>query len=172
LVATQADALDAATEVARCHGLAVITRGTNVEGEARDIAIVEADLAREIATRSAPSVILGGGELTVTLGTYGSGGANREYALALALALGGHPSVWGLAADTDGIDGTDDGAGAIVTPDTLARARKLEIDPQAALADHDSGAFFSALGDTIVTGPTRTNVSDFRAILVEPHRSA
>jgi glycerate 2-kinase len=163
MVATQADALAAAANAARAAGYAVIDRGTRVEGEAQDVARIEAAIARGCA---APTVILGGGELTVTHSGEGTGGPNREYALALALEFNGHPAIHALAADTDGIDGTDDGAGAFVFPGTLARARALGLDPAAALARHDSGGFFSTLGDALVTGPTRTNVSDFRAIVV------
>jgi len=168
LIATQRDALDAAAKVARAAGYRVIDRGTRVEGEARDVAWDEARIALDAARRGEPTVILGGGELTVTFTRAGSGGPNREYALALALALDGHPKISALAADTDGVDGTDDGAGAFVRPDTLARARALGLEPEAALAAHDSGTFFKALGDALVTGPTRTNVSDFRALLVAP----
>jgi len=168
MAATQADALAAAAAVARANGFTVIDRGTSVEGEAQAVAKIEADIARDCAARSERAVILGGGELTVTLGGDGTGGPNREYALALALELNGHPSIHALAADTDGIDGTDDGAGAIVTPVTLARAGALNLDPRSALEAHDSGGFFATLGDALVTGPTRTNVSDFRAIVVAP----
>jgi len=167
LVATQADALNAAAEDARAAGFKVINRGTRIEGEARVVAAEEAKIARDCAGRGENVVILGGGELTVTLNGNGSGGPNREYALALALALQGHPRIWALAADTDGFDGTDDGAGAIVTRDTLARATSRGLDGGTALAAHDSGGFFASLGDALVTGPTRTNVSDFRAILVQ-----
>ena len=166
LVATQADALRAGAAVAREAGFKVVNRGTGIEGEARIVAGEEAQLALGYAESGAPVAILGGGELTVTLDRRGSGGPSREYALALALALKEHPRIWALAADTDGIDGTDDGAGAIVTPDTLKRARQGGLDPSAALRDHDSGVFFATVGDAIVTGPTRTNVSDFRVMLI------
>jgi glycerate 2-kinase len=166
LVATQADALAAAAALARARGYAVIDRGTRIEGEAREVAQVEAKLALKAAEEDGGTLVLGGGELTVTLSGEGSGGPNREYALGLALELNGHPRIFALAADTDGIDGTDDGAGAIVTPDTLERAAARGLDARAALAAHDSGGFFAQLGDALVTGPTRTNVSDFRAILI------
>jgi glycerate 2-kinase len=175
LVATQADALAAAARLARAQGFAVIDHGTRIEGEAREVAQVEAKLALDAAEQKGGTLILGGGELTVTLSGEGSGGPNREYALALALALNGHPRIFALAADTDGIDGTDDAAGAIVTPDTLARAAAHGLDARAALGAHDSGGFFAKLGDALVTGPTRTNVSDFRAILIvelPPHASS
>jgi glycerate 2-kinase len=166
LVATQADALHAGTDIALDAGFKVVNRGTTIEGEARIVAGEEAQLALRYAESGMPVAILGGGEVTVTLDRNGSGGPNREYALALALALQECPHIWALAADTDGIDGNDDGAGAIVTPDTLTRARQGGIDPSTALQHHDSGVFFATLGDAIVTGPTRTNVSDFRAILI------
>jgi hydroxypyruvate reductase len=166
LVATQADALRAAVNCAVAAGFRVIDRGTRIEGEARDVAEEEARIALDCAARGENAIVLGGGELTVTLSGNGSGGPNREFALALAVTLRGHPRIWALAADTDGIDGTNDGAGAIVTPDTLARAKAAGVNPVASLAAHDSGGFFAGLGDALVTGPTRTNVSDFRAILV------
>jgi len=112
-------------------------------------------------------VLLSGGETTVTVRGPGRGGRNSEYLLALGLALGGHPGICAVACDTDGIDGASPAAGAIVTSDTLARARRAGVDPLAALAANDSYGFFAALGDLVVTGPTGTNVNDFRAILVE-----
>jgi glycerate 2-kinase len=144
-----------------------------VEGEAREVATGQAGLVRELraAARPAtvPHVLLSGGETTVTVRGGGSGGRNTEYLLALGLALeagGDIAHVHAVAADTDGIDGTRDNAGAIMAPDTLRRARASGLDPAAALADNDSYGFFAALGDLLVTGPTRTNVNDFRAILV------
>ncbi|MBF0251829.1 MAG: glycerate kinase, partial [Alphaproteobacteria bacterium] len=116
-----------------------------------------------------PALLLSGGELTVTLGTSpGQGGPNAEYALALALELNGAAGIYALACDTDGSDGAGPGAGAMVGPDTLSRARAIGLDPRAALENHDAGAFFERLGATVKTGPTRTNVNDFRAILVGP----
>jgi hydroxypyruvate reductase len=112
-------------------------------------------------------VLLSGGETTVTVRSDGRGGRNAEYALGLALALDGRPGISAVAGDTDGIDGTEDNAGALVTPDTLARARAAGLDPVAALAANDAYGLFAALGDLVVTGPTLTNVNDFRAILVE-----
>ena len=114
----------------------------------------------------APCVILSGGETTVSLRGNGRGGRNGEFLLALTVALAGEPRAWALAADTDGIDGVEDNAGALMRPDTLRRAADAGIDAKARLADNDSYGFFQALGDLIVTGPTRTNVNDFRAILV------
>jgi glycerate 2-kinase len=115
-----------------------------------------------------PALLLSGGETTVTIGTgpAGHGGRNSEFLLALAVALAGAPGIWALAGDTDGIDGSEDAAGAVVAPDTLARARAQGLDPAALLAGHDSYTLFAALGDLIVTGPTLTNVNDFRAVLV------
>ena len=112
-------------------------------------------------------VLLSGGETTVTVRGNGRGGRNAEFLLALALALDGHPGITALAADTDGIDGTEDNAGAYVTPDTLRRATAAGVDPRARLADNDGYAVFDAIGDLLVTGPTLTNVNDFRAILVQ-----
>jgi glycerate 2-kinase len=112
-------------------------------------------------------VLLSGGELTLQVTGIGRGGPNREYLLALAQALGGAQGVWAFAADTDGIDGNDDTAGAWIAPDTLARAKALGLDPRESAGDNDAGGFFAALGQAVVTGPTRTNVNDFRAILIE-----
>ncbi len=113
-------------------------------------------------------MLLSGGECTVTRRGDGVGGPNAEFALALALALDGAPGIFGIACDTDGVDGAAEVAGAVVTPDTLARARRAGLDPAGALARNDAHAFFAALGDQVVTGPTLTNVNDFRAILVSP----
>ena len=116
-----------------------------------------------------PAAILSGGETTVALrGESGGGGRNREFLLALAVALDGRKDIHALACDTDGVDGLGEAAGAVATPDTLARAKALGLDPADALDRHDSGGFFAALGDAVVTGPTRTNVNDFRAIVVAP----
>jgi hydroxypyruvate reductase len=114
-----------------------------------------------------PCVLLSGGETTVTVTGQGRGGRNAEFLLALALALDGAAGIHALAGDTDGIDGTEDNAGALLTADTLARARAAGIDAKARLADNDGYGFFAALGDLVVTGPTRTNVNDFRAIFIE-----
>jgi hydroxypyruvate reductase len=168
VVARQADALAAAAQAARRMGYAVLDRGTQIEGPAHEIARFDARLALDMAAHRARGVILGGGELAVAGAGVHPGGPNREYALALALALRGHTYICALAADTDGIDGSDDAAGAFVFPDTLGRAASLGLDAGHALTSHDSGRFFASLGDALVTGPTRTNVTDFRAILVEP----
>jgi hydroxypyruvate reductase len=112
--------------------------------------------------------LLSGGETTVTVRGTGRGGRNAEFALALALALNGAPGIAGIACDTDGIDGTEDNAGAVVTPDTLARARALGLNAADRLADNDAYGFFASLGDLVTTGPTRTNVNDFRAVWIGP----
>ena len=111
-------------------------------------------------------MLLSGGETTVTVRGKGRGGRNAEFLLALTVALNGHPNIYALAGDTDGVDGTEDNAGALVSPDTLARAAKRGLDAKSYLADNDGYSFFSALGDLVVTGPTLTNVNDFRAILI------
>ena len=143
-----------------------------IEGEARDVGKVMAAIAQQVASRgepvAAPCVLLSGGETTVTVRGEGRGGRNVEFLLAFALGLHGSAGIHALAADTDGVDGAEEVAGAIVTPDTLARARALGRRPADDLARNDAHAFFQALGDGIVTGPTRTNVNDFRAILVTP----
>ncbi len=178
MVARPGDALDAAAALASERGVAPVVLGDTIEGEARHVAQVHAAIAREIAARGRPApppaAILSGGETTVTLppGSGGSGGRNREFLLALALALDGMEGVHALACDTDGIDGDGGGAGAFCDPSSLARAAAAGICPREALRRHDSGAFFRALGDTVVTGATRTNVNDFRAILVRPGDSS
>ena len=171
MIATPAQSLSAAGDLARQAGYAVLDLGDRVEGEAREVARDQAEVALAIAEGRhevrGPAVVLSGGETTVTMRGRGRGGRNAEYALALALALGGHPGVWAVAGDTDGIDGSEDNAGALVAPDTLVRARTAGIDAAARLADNDAYGFFGALGDLVVTGPTLTNVNDFRAILIE-----
>jgi hydroxypyruvate reductase len=121
-----------------------------------------------VGLSAGPAVLISGGETTVTVRGNGRGGRNTEFLLALAIALDGHPHIHAIACGTDGIDGTEDNAGAILGPDSLARARALGLDPAAHLANNDTYGFFAALGDLVVTGPTRTNVNDFRAILIEP----
>ncbi len=170
LVATPQMALEAAAAVAKAAGVTPVILGDAIEGEARDVAKVQAEAARQFAHDGElvpPAVLLSGGETTVTVRGNGRGGRNAEYLLALALALDGHPGITALAADTDGIDGTEDNAGAYVTPDTLRRAVAAGIDPAARLAENDGYAVFEAIGDLLVTGPTFTNVNDFRAILVQ-----
>jgi hydroxypyruvate reductase len=164
MIAAPAQSLAAAAKVARDAGYRVIDLGDRIEGEAREVARAQA--AQALATRG-PAVILSGGETTVTLKGKGRGGRNAEFALALAIALDGRANISAIAGDTDGIDGSEDNAGALVTADTLARAQARGLDAPAMLANNDAYSFFEGLGDLIVTGPTRTNVNDFRAILVE-----
>lgn len=165
IVADARRALEAAAAKARAAGITPIVLGDDIEGEARDVAAAHA--ARVLAEKTArPFVVISGGETTVTVQGRGRGGRNSEYLLALAIALNGAQGVYALAADTDGIDGVEINAGAIITPDTLLRACAAGLDPAAMLADNDAFGFFEAIGDVVVTGPTRTNVNDFRAILV------
>jgi hydroxypyruvate reductase len=169
MLGTVQAALQAAADLARKEGLTPIVLG-DLEGEARDVALIHAGIARQVARHGqpmpAPAVILSGGETTVTVRGQGRGGRNAEFLLALAVALDGHPGISAVAGDTDGIDGTEDNAGALLMPDSLARAATYGINAKAMLANNDGYGFFSRLGDLIVTGPTRTNVNDFRAILV------
>lgn len=170
IIASPSLALQAAAEVARAEGITPLILGDEIEGEAREVARALAGIAKSCARHgtpaAAPCVLLSGGEATVTIRGQGRGGRNSELMLALALALQGHPRIHALAGDTDGIDGSEDNAGALIVPDTLARARAQGIDPLVALGDNDAYGFFSALGDLLVTGPTLTNVNDFHAILV------
>jgi glycerate 2-kinase len=170
LVATPRQSLDAAAEVARQAGVAAILLGDAIEGESHDVAATQASLAREAAADIYPGrparLLLSGGETTVTVRGTGRGGPNTEFLLALAIALDGHLGVYAIACDTDGIDGTEDNAGAIIRPDTLRRAADRNLDPRAFLADNNAYLFFDALGDLVRTGPTQTNVNDFRAILI------
>jgi hydroxypyruvate reductase len=170
LIASPRQMLDAAAGEARRLGIAPLILGDAIEGEAREVGKVLAGIALSCARyglpAAAPCVLLSGGETTVTLRGNGRGGRNSEFLLGLALALGGAPGIHALAADTDGIDGSEDNAGAFVAPDTLRRARACGVDAAGCLADNDAWGFFAALGDLLVTGPTRTNVNDFRALLV------
>jgi len=169
LVATPKRSLEAAQALARTRGCDVVMLGENLEGEARTLGARHAKQALEIAkTAHKPTVMLSGGETTVTVRGKGRGGRNVEYLLAEAIAANGAPSLWGFAADTDGVDGVEEIAGAVFTPDTLARARAKGRDPEAMLDDNDGHGFFGMLGDSVVTGPTRTNVNDFRATLIVP----
>jgi glycerate 2-kinase len=170
LIATPQLALDAAAQVAREAGVTPVLLGDSIEGESREVAKVFAGIAlhaaRGIEPFRLPCVLLSGGETTVTVRGSGRGGRNVEFLLSLALALRGHPGVHAVAGDTDGVDGLEEIAGAYAGPRTLARARALGLDPAQSLADNDAHSFFEALDDSIVTGPTRTNVNDFRAVLV------
>ena len=168
IVARARDALDAAARDAAAAGYAVTNLGDRLQAEARHLGASHAALARRMAAEGTARVILSGGETTVTVANpAGRGGRNLEYLLGAAIALDGDPRISAIACDTDGIDGTEDAAGAIVLPDTLQRARRLGHDPAAHLARNDAYSFFAALGDLVVTGPTLTNVNDFRAILIE-----
>ena len=170
LVATPQMALERAAEVARKAGVTPVILGNALEGESREVALVHAGIARQIVEHGQPTakpcVLLSGGETTVTVRGKGRGGRNAEFLLALTVALDGMKGVHALAADTDGIDGTEDNAGALLSPDTLARAAAAGVNAKERLADNDGYSFFSALGDLLVTGPTLTNVNDFRAVLV------
>jgi hydroxypyruvate reductase len=169
VVAAPAQSLAAAGEMARAAGCEVRMLGDAIEGEARDVArrmAAEALEAQHVLAPGARLLLLSGGELTVTRRGDGSGGPNAEFALALAIALGGAPGIHALACDTDGVDGAAEVAGAVIGPDTLARARALGLDAMAALDRNDAHGFFGRLGDQVVTGPTLTNVNDFRALLI------
>jgi hydroxypyruvate reductase len=173
VIATARDALDAAADAARNHGYHPVILGDAIEGEAREVARAHAAIAKAVRAGNGiaapPCVLLSGGETSVTVRGGGRGGRNAEYLLALALELGGTPGISALAADTDGLDGTEDNAGAIMGPETLAMAAKRGIDASAALANNDGYGFFAELDALLITGPTRTNVNDFRAILIDPN---
>ena len=171
LVATPQRALEAAAAVAREAGYPVHILGDAIEGEARDVGKVMAGIALQVAERrqpfEPPCVLLSGGETTVTVRGGGRGGRNVEFLLALGVALDGHPRIHALAGDTDGVDGQEEVAGAMLAPDSLARAWASGVNPKDRLADNDGHGFFERIGDAVVTGPTMTNVNDFRAILIE-----
>ena len=166
LISTPRGCLEAAARVARAAGLEVELLGDDLEGESRVLGEQMASCARRPAAHA--RVLLSGGETTVTVRGKGRGGRNVEYLLAEAIAADGAAGIWGLSADTDGVDGAEEIAGAVFTPDTLARARAKGRDPQAVLDDNDGHGFFGMLGDSLVTGPTRTNVNDFRVTLIAP----
>lgn len=165
-------ALEAAAQVARNAGITPYILGDSLEGESRDVAKVLGGLARQLLVHGqpfkTPCVLLSGGETTVTIKGNGRGGRNVEFLLALGLALADTPGVDALAGDTDGVDGAEEIAGAILSPDTLARAWAQGMNPRAYLDNNDAHSFFQALGDSVVCGPTLTNVNDFRAILINP----
>ena len=171
IVCRPRDAIEAACRQASALGYRVISLGADVQGEAREVAARHAVMARQLKEQGQRAALISGGELTVTVTGDGRGGPNQEYILALSLALAGLDGVYGLAADTDGTDGgdgsPDDPAGAIMTPDTLERAGLKGLDPMMSLKRNDATGFFAALGDLVVTGPTRTNVNDLRVILVD-----
>ncbi len=170
IIAAPQISLEAAAEVARNSGYTPLILGDSLEGEAREVGIVMAGIARQVLTHGQPlprpCAILSGGETTVTLRGTGRGGRNVEFLLSLAVALNGAP-VHAVACDTDGVDGAEEVAGAICAPDTLARARAAGLNPKAELANNNAHGFFKAVGDQVVTGPTLTNVNDFRALLIQ-----
>ncbi len=167
IVARAADALGAAAGEARRLGINPVILGDDVTGEARDVGRAHGEAVLARAGTGGPEVLFSAGECTVTLAGEGRGGPNLEYLMGLALALDGEPGVAALAADTDGIDGSEDNAGGFITPSTLVRAARQGLDPACYLAQNDSYAFFEEIDDLLVTGPTYTNVNDFRAILIE-----
>ena len=170
MLGTPQKALEAAAAAARAAGYTPMILG-DLEGEARDVALVHAGIARQVARHGqpgkAPLALISGGETTVTVRGQGRGGRNAEFLLALAVALDGHAGIHAAAGDTDGIDGTEDNAGAVLGPDSIARAAAKGLSAKAMLADNDGYGFFSALGDLIVTGPTRTNINDIRVTLID-----
>ena len=169
-IATPQRALEAAAQVALAAGITPYLLGDAIEGEARDVAKTMAGIALQVARRdqpfAKPCVLLSGGETTVTVRGQGRGGRNVEFALALAVALRGEPGIHALAGDTDGVDGQEEIAGAFIAPDSLDRAFAKGIRPRERLDDNDGHGFFESLGDSVITGPTLTNVNDFRAILI------
>lgn len=170
LIARPQASLEAAAKVARDAGVTPVILGDALEGEARELGKAMAGMALQMRRHGQPApppaVLLSGGETTVTLKGKGRGGRNAEFLLGLGLALDGAPGIWGLAGDTDGIDGSEDNAGALLGPDSLACARAAGRDPRADLANNDAWGFFDSVNDLVVTGPTKTNVNDFRAVLV------
>lgn len=170
IIATPQMALEAAASVARAAGVPTHILSDRIEGEARDVGKVLAAIALQVASRrepfAPPCLLLSGGETTVTVRGPGRGGRNVEFLLSLAVALERHPAIHALAGDTDGVDGLEEIAGAYLAPDTLARAWAAGVNPKESLANNDGHGFFERLGDGIVTGPTLTNVNDFRAILI------
>ncbi|MBW3560065.1 MAG: DUF4147 domain-containing protein, partial [Proteobacteria bacterium] len=168
VIARARDALAGAGEIAAKAGYAVTQLGDQLQAEARHLGASHAALARRLAADGRRRAIISGGETTVTVvNPKGRGGRNLEYLLGLAIALDGAPGICVLACDTDGIDGTENAAGAIVVPDTLERARQRGLDPLEHLRGNNAFLFFEALGDLVVTGPTLTNVNDFRTILID-----
>jgi hydroxypyruvate reductase len=170
VIATAQASLQAAADFFIGHDIHPAILGDSVTGEAREVARVYGALAREVSQHGLPYqppvALISGGETTVTVRGRGRGGRNAEFLLALAVDLDGAAGIHALACDTDGIDGSEDNAGAVLAPDSLKRAEKKKLDAAKMLADNDGYGFFSALGDLVVTGPTRTNVNDFRVILV------
>jgi len=170
IIVTPQDALESAAKVARDAGVTPIVLSDSMEGESQDVAHVHGAIARQIMQRGqpwpAPCVLLSGGETTVTIRGTGAGGPNSEFLLSLMLSLDGAQGIYALACDTDGIDGSENNAGAIIGPESLGRSLNQGLDPKQYLANNDAFTFFSAIGGLVVTGPTHTNVNDFRAILI------
>lgn len=170
VIASAQHALEAAAATARAAGITPYILSDEIEGEARDVGLVHAAIAKQVARRgqpfSKPCVLISGGETTVTVRGTGRGGRNAEFLLSLAVALDGYPGIHAIACDTDGIDGSEDNAGALYQPDSIARAAGFPQRPREMLDNNDGYGFFSALGDLVISGPTRTNVNDFRAILI------
>ena len=175
-VATPQMALEAAAAVARDAGVPTHILGDSIEGEARDVGKVIAGIGLQVARHEQPfeppCILLSGGETTVTVRGRGRGGRNVEFLLSLAIALDGNPRIHAMAGDTDGVDGLEEIAGAYIAPDTLERAWAKGIKPKESLADNDGHGFFEALGDSVITGPTLTNVNDFRAVLIAAEASS
>lgn len=171
MIVTPQASLEAAAKVAIENGYNPMILGNAIEGEARDVALVHAGIARQVVEfgqpAKAPLILLSGGETTVTVRGKGRGGRNAEFLLALAVALEGNAHIYGIAGDTDGIDGTEDNAGAIIDPTTLARAAQAGLNAKTYLGNNDGYSFFEKIGDLVKTGPSLTNVNDFRAILIE-----
>ncbi|MGI9419919.1 MAG: glycerate kinase type-2 family protein, partial [Geminicoccaceae bacterium] len=174
LIATPQRSLNAAEAVAEEAGIRSLILGDAIEGEADQVARVMAGIAKGAAMHGQPleppAVLISGGETTVTVRGDGRGGRNVEFLLALLLDLEGIPGIYAIAGDTDGVDGAEEIAGALITPDSLARAADLGLSAKAMLADNDGHSFFEALGDQVITGPTLTNVNDFRAIMIMERR--
>ena len=171
MIVTPQASLEAAAEVALRAGYTPMILGNAIEGEARDVALMHAGIAKQVVEfgqpGKAPLVLLSGGETTVTVRGKGRGGRNAEFLLALVVALEGNARIHAIAGDTDGIDGTEDNAGALITPDTLERAAAAGLKAKEFLANNDGYSFFKALGDLVITGPSLTNVNDFRAIVID-----
>ena len=175
-VATPQMALEAAAAVARDAGVPTHILGDSIEGEARDVGKVIGGIGLQVAQHeqpfAPPCILLSGGETTVTVRGQGRGGRNVEFLLSLAIVLDGNPRIHAMAGDTDGVDGLEEIAGAYIAPDTLERAWAKGIKPKESLADNDGHGFFEALGDSVITGPTLTNVNDFRAVLIAAEASS
>ncbi len=170
LIATPQISLEAAQNKAQQQGIPSLILSDRIEGESREVAKVMAAIALQVAEKnqpiSAPALLLSGGETTVSIQGKGRGGPNTEFLLSLAIILDGHPGIYALACDTDGIDGSEDNAGALIGPETLSKAKAAGLNPKSYLANNDAYSFFAVLGDLVVLGPTLTNVNDFRAIYI------